>query len=352
MQERTMLEVLKYDPYLQTEQCEKWLREKAAQGYFIRKLNADNIYVQFDKGEPKSVHYSIFYDSSRKFNKSEFIDVLYEQGWELVGESKSFNPIYLFMNESEYPIPLETDFSVIEFKQKKLLKSLIINFAFAIAVISLNIYNLYKGINNYFSILINIYLAYIFFLDLFRFMMIRKSQEIKDKVVNIIRFGRRVVAFFGCIVFVLISLRFMEVNQINVRENYLVDQENESLINETYTKSVFSLNPNYTSFYIIENENGLNQIVYQTKFNMSWLNPTSFKKYISNQTQYLKYGSQQEYDLIESDSSKFDDITMYQSSNKQEFYSFIQLNKSIYTLHTINLNQDEHIKILLELGKK
>lgn len=347
-----MLEVLKYDPYLQTEQCEKWLREKAAQGYFIRKLNSDSIYVQFDKGEPKQVYYSIFYDSSRKFNTSEFIDVLYEQGWELVGKSKSYNPIYLFKNESEHPIPIETDLAVMEFKQKKLLKSLILNFILALIIILLNVYTWYKGIYNYFSILIYIYLSYIYFIDLFRFMMIRKSQETKGKAVKIIRIGRRVAGLVSIIAFILVSFRYMEVKQINTHENNLVDQANKSLINETYTKSIFSLNPNYTSFYIIENDKGLNQVVYQTKLNSSWLNPTNFEKYISNQSPYLKYGNPQEYNLIESNLDQFDDISMYQSTNKQEFYTFIQLNNIIYTLHTINLNQDEHRKILLELGEK
>ena len=347
-----MLEVLKYDPYLQTEQCEKWLREKAAQGYFIRKLNSDSIYVQFDQAEPKQVYYAIFYDSSRKFNTSEFIDVLFEQGWDLVGKSKSYNSIYLFMNESEHPIPIETDLSVMEFKQKKLLKSFVLNFILALIVILMNMYTWYKGIYNYFSILIYVYLSYIYFLDLFRFIMIRKSQEIKDKAVKIIRIGRRVAGFVSIIAFILISLRYMEVKQINVNENNLVHLDNKSLINETYTKSMFSLNPNYTSFYIIENDNSLNQIVYQTKLNVSWLNPTNFEIYVSDQTPYLKYGNPQKYDRIESDLDQFDDIIMYQSENKQEFYTFIQLNKVIYTLHTINLNQDEHQKLLLELGEK
>ena len=55
-----MLEVLKYDPYLQTEQCERWLEEKASQGLFIRELYPNSDYVYFDKAIPKMVHYSIF----------------------------------------------------------------------------------------------------------------------------------------------------------------------------------------------------------------------------------------------------------------------------------------------------
>ena len=122
-----------------------------------------------------------------------------------------------------------------------------------------------------------------------------------------------------------------------------------NVINEVYTKSIFSLNPNYSSIYTVKKDNQYNQTIYQTKVNSTWLNPIQFENYHTEQTDTLKYGYPIKYERIQNDLD-FDYQITYKSENNQELYSFIQVSNSIYTLHTINLTLEEHNDYLTQMG--
>lgn len=345
-----MFEVLKFDPYLQSDQCERWLEEKASQGLFIRELYSENDFVYFDKKEPKKVHYSIFYDQNRKFNTTEFIEILKEQGWKNVGRELKRKDLYLFVNEDENPIPIETDNSVLEYKRKNLLNLFVMNLILSIAVVLVNLYTSAKNPGNWFTIFIYIYLSYSYFINAYRFAYLRNpSQVVKDRTVKVYRFIRKVSCIITILAFTYISFRYVEIKQVSTDENYLVSPTNKQLINEVYTKSIFSLNPNYSSIFTIKKDDQLNQTIYQTKVNMTWLNLINFDDYHTEQTKTLKYGYPVKFNRIENDLFSDKEIT-YSSENNQEYYSFILVDKSIYTLHSINLTLEEHNDYLIQMG--
>ena len=352
MRGKTMLEVLKYDPYLQSDQCEKWLEEKASQGLFIKELYLENDFVYFDKANPKKVHYSIFFDQNKKFNASEFIEILKEQGWNIVGRESKRKELYLFINEQENPIPIETDNSVLEYKRKNLLNLFVLNLVLSVAVVLVNLYTSAKNPGNWFTIFIYIYLSYSYFINAYRFAYLRNpSQVIKDRTVKIYRFIRKIAFIISIIAFTYISFRYVEIKQVSSDVNYLVNPTNTQLINEVYTRSIFSLNPNYSLIFTIENDNQLNQTIYQTKVNMTWLNIINFDDYHTEQTETLKYGYPIQFNQIENNLKADKEIT-YSSENNQEYYSFILVDKSIYTLHSINLTLEEHNDYLNQMGAK
>lgn len=350
MRGKTMLEVLKYDPYLQTDQCERWLEEKASQGLFIKELYLENDFVFFDKANPKKVHYSIFFDQNKKFNASEFIEILKEQGWDMVGRDSKRKELYLFINEQENPIPIETDNSVLEYKRKNLLNLFVLNLVLSIAVVLVNLYTSSRNPANWFTIFIYLYLSYSYFINSYRFAYLRNSsQVIKDRTVKIYRFVRKIALVITLLAFIYISMRYVEIKQVSSDINYLITPTNKQLINEVYTKSIFSFNPNYTSIYTIKTDNQLNQTVYQTKVNMTWLNLINFEDYHFEQTETLKYGYPIKFNQIDNNISAEKEIT-YSSENNQEYYSFIQVDNSIYTLHSINLTLEEHNNYLNQMG--
>lgn len=350
MRGKTMLEVLKYDPYLQTKQCERWLEEKASQGLFIRELYLENDFVFFDKANPKKVHYSIFFDQNKKFNASEFIEILKEQGWKIVGKESSRKELYLFINEQENPIPIETDNSVLEYKCKNLLNLFVLNLVLSIAVVAVNLYTSARNPANWFTIFIYLYLSYSYFINSYRFAYLRNSsQAIKDRTVRIYRFIRKVALVITLLAFTYITFRYVEIKQVSTNINYLVKPKDTHLINEVYTKSIFSFNPNYTSIFTIKKDNQLNQVIYQTKVNITWLNNINFEDYHTEQTKNLKYEYPIKFNLIDNYLNADKDIT-YSAENRQEYYSFILVDKTIYTLHSINLTLNEHNEYLNQMG--
>lgn len=345
-----MLEVLKYDPYLQTDQCEKWLEEKATQGLFIRELYLENDFVFFDKDNPKKVHYSIFFDQNKKFNATEFIEILKEQGWNIVGRESKRKELYLFINEQENPIPIETDNSVLEYKRKNLLNLFVLNLVLSIAVVAVNLYTSAKNPGNWFTIFIYLYLSYSYFINSYRFAYLRNpSQEIKNRTVKIYRSIRKIALVVFVFAFTYISFRYVEIKQTSSNINYLVSPTDESIINEVYTRSIFSFTPNYSSIFTIKKDDQLNQTIYQTKVNMTWLNLINFDDYHKDQTKYLKYSYPFRFNEIVNELD-FDKEITYSSENNQEYYSFILVNQSIYTLHTINLSLVEHNEYLNKMG--
>jgi len=345
-----MLEVLKYDPYLQTDQCERWLEEKAAQGLFIRELYLENDFVFFDKDNPKKVHYSIFFDQNKKFNATEFVEILKEQGWATVGKESKRKDLYLFINEEENPIPIETDNSVLEYKRKNLLNLFVMNLLLSIAVVLVSFYTTKKNSSNWFTIFVYLYLSYSYFINAYRFAYLRNpSQKVKNRTVKIYRLIRKIALVIFVFAFTYISFRYVEIKQTSSNINYLVSPTNVSLINEVYTKSIFSLNPNYSSIFTIKKDDQLNQTIYQTKVNSTWLNFINFDDYHEDQTKYLKYSYPFSFNKIVNNLS-FDKEITYSSENNQEYYSFIQIDDSIYTLHTINLSLEEHNEYLNKMG--
>lgn len=345
-----MLEVLKYDPYLQTEQCERWLEEKASQGLFIRELYPNSDYVYFDKAIPKMVHYSIFFDQNKKFNASEFIEILKEQGWKIVGKESSRKELYLFINEQENPIPIDTDTYTLDYKRKNLFNLFRLNFVSSIIVVIVNLFFLSKHSSNWFTILVYLSLSYVYFINAYRFAYLRNtSQTIKDRTVKIYRLIRKIALVISIIVSIYIVFRYCEIKQTNTGINYLVKSSDNNVINEVYTKSIFSLDPNYSAIYTIKKDDQYNQTIYQTKVNSTWLNPIQFENYHIEQTETLKYGYPIKYERIQNDLD-FDYQITYKSENNQELYSFIQVSNSIYTLHTINLTLEEHNDYLTQMG--
>lgn len=350
MRGKTMLEVLKYDPYLQPEQCERWLEEKASQGLFIRELYPNSDYVFFDNRNPKKVHFSIFFDQNKKFNASEFIEILKEQGWNIVGKESIRKELYLFINEQENPIPIDTDTSTLDYKRKNLFNLFRLNFVSSIIVVIVNLFFLSKHSSNWFTILVYLSLSYVYFINAYRFAYLRNpSQTIKDRTVKIYRLIRKIALVISIIVSIYIVFRYCEIKQTNTEINYLVKSSDNNVINEVYTKSIFSLNPNYSSIYTVKKDNQYNQTIYQTKVNSTWLNPIQFENYHAEQTDTLKYGYPIKYERIQNDLD-FDYQITYKSENNQELYSFIQVSNSIYTLHTINLTLEEHNDYLTQMG--
>lgn len=66
-------------------------------------------------------------------------------------------------------------------------------------------------------------------------------------------------------------------------------------------------------------------------------------------TKNLKYEYPIKFNLIDNYLNADKDIT-YSAENRQEYYSFILVDKTIYTLHSINLTLNEHNEYLNQMG--
>lgn len=346
-----MIKVLKYDPYLQTIDFINWLESMANEGWFISGLNQDSIWVKFCKDEPKKVRYTIYaIENSKLFNKDEFFEIAEDMGWILVGESKYLRELYLFVNELEDPLPLETD-PIEQVNKNQNLKRLAI-WSIGFSVILIIIWCV-QGVNNSSHWIPTIGYAYIALLHVIQALRTAyASHPSRDKRHRVVRLILRLrVAMLSSMVMILIGLglNLAHTSQKTIDSNPLVAWNlptNAKLLNESYTTSILEFMPNYTSFVTVFEEGKLTRSIYQTKQSYLLLSKNEFKRLIDRGIDWFNYDNALKFSTIRSTSNE---RVLLESKNKREFWSFVKKGNTLLTLHTINLTQEEHQALLSEM---
>ena len=346
-----MIKALKYDPYLQSTELIKWLENKAMDGWFIRKLNSDSLYVHFDKGSPKRVHYAIFYERSKHFNVEEFIRTLKEQGWKNIGSDRKNKNIYLFINEDENPIPIETDAIELSHKHERIRKSLTANLLTWLFVIAFNVLmTLGRGASVWDQLFLISMYGYVSFdelINVIRFSFVDHHDSAKrKKLANTARYARNALIMLISIVLLRAGLNYFHMNQRSVSANPILNisdyYSNVEFINERYTQSVFSVSPNATAFTAIVREGEPTQSIYQTKRQYLYLSDKAFNKYKKSVL------SNSNIDGLEYQTIMDTDFELVLSDGVENL-SVIRTGRTVFTLHTIHIALTEHQSMLEDM---
>lgn len=348
-----MIKALKYDPYLQTTEFIQWIESYANDGWFINGLNQDSLWVTFRKSNPQKVKYAIYaIENSKLFNKDEFLDIAKKQGWNMVGYGTYMRELYLFINELENPIPLETD-PLEQVKKNQNLKRLAL-WSFGLSILVAFIYfGMPTSTENRFrwlTVLVYSYVALIHMVQALRTGY--AGDESKEKRNNIAGIVKRLrISLVGSVLILLVSLGLytMHTAQQFIEVNPLVEwnlKDNQSIVNESYSISKFSLMPNSTSLLTIQEDGQLTRIIYQTKQNYLWLTVKDFHEMIKDNIDWFIYDETLRF---ETDQAVTIDRVIFQSNNKMEYWSFVKQGNTLLTLHTINLSKDEHQSLLKKM---
>jgi len=349
-----MIKVLKYDPYLQTTEFIQWIESYANDGWFINGLNQDSLLLSFKKKEPKQVRYTIYaIENTKLFNKEEFLEIARHQGWDLVGNGTYLRELYLFVNMSENPIPIETD-PIEQSKKNENLKRLAL-WSLGLSVLTVAIWGLPTNGNSnsrWLPILAYSYLAILHIIQALRTgYASNESKEKRNHIARSVKLLR--IGFISSIILFLmvLGLRSMHFSQQLIDKNPLVKwnlTENQSIVNESYSTSRFSFIPNSTSLVIILEEGHLTRSIYQTKQNFLWFTVQDFHKLIDENIDWFIYNDALKYETKQVVTS---DRVLFQSINRMEFWSFIRKGNTYLTLHTINLTQEEHQALLEKMER-
>lgn len=348
-----MIKALKYDPYLQTTEFIQWIESYANDGWFINGLNQDSLWVTFRKSNPQKVKYALYaIENSKLFNKDEFLDIAKEQGWNMVGYGTYMRELYLFINELENPIPLETD-PLEQVKKNQNLKRLALwSFGFSILVAFIY-FGMPTKTENSFRWLPVIAYSYIALIHMVQALRTGyagdESKEKRNHIAGIVK--RLRISLVGSVLILLVSLSLytMHTAQQFIEVNPLVEwnlKDNQSIENESYSASRFSLVPNSTSLVTILEEGYLTRSIYQTKQNYLWFTVQDFHKLIKDNIDWFIYDETLRF---ETNQAVTIDRVIFQSNNKMEYWSFVKQGNTLLTLHTINLTKDEHQSILKKM---
>lgn len=352
-----MIKVLKYDPYLQTTKFINWIESMANEGMFITGLNQDSLWVNFRKDEPKRVSYTVYaIENSKLFNKDEFFEIAKEQGWNLVGYGTYMRELFLFINELENPIPLETDpIEQIE-KNQNLNRLSLWSLSLSVLIVfiyygmSINSENNFRWI----PVIAYIYIALIHIIQALRTGYANvESKEKREQIAGIVNRLRISLISSVLILLVYLGFRTLHISQQFIDKNPLVElkiSDNQTIVNESYTTSRFSFMPNSTSLITIFEEGTLTKSIYQTKQNYLWFSSQDFLVIINKNIDVFVFNESIKYEM---EQVVLLDRGMFQSNNKMEYWSFIKQKNTMLTLHTINLTKEEHQSILekLEVSK-
>lgn len=341
-----MIKALKYDPYLQTTEFIQWIESYAKDGWFINGLNQDSLWVTFHKSNPQNVKYAIYaIENSKLFNKDEFFEIAKDQGWNLVGYGTYMRELYLFINELENPIPLETD-PVEQVKKNQNLKRLAL-WSFGLSIIMVLFYYFMNlKTDNRFGwivILTYSYIALIHIIQALRTGFAENESKEKRKYIAKLVNTLRITSISSVIVLlVILGAQSLHQNQVFIDLNPLVEwnlTNNQSIVSKSYSTSSYSFIPNSTSLVTIQEDGHLTRSIYQTKQNFIWFSVQDFHTMIEENIDMFIYDEALHY---ETDQTVMLDRVTFQSSNKMEYWSFVKQGNTLLTLHTINLTKDEH----------
>lgn len=354
-----MIKALKYDPYLQTEDFIAWLEAYALEGWFIKGLNQDNLWVKFKRSESKRVHYSVFaIENSKLFNRTEFLEIAKAQGWDVVGDQTYLRELYLFISHDENPIPLETDPIELEHKNRKLKRYALWSIGLSIVVIMIyliprNVGYGYDQNQRWFTLMPVIAYTYLALLHLVQALRTAYSTNASEKkrfqisrTVKMIRFSM-VTGFL--MVLALVLMGFFHNSQTEIDENLLVEWEmpaQAELVHSSYTQSLFSVIPNETAMMTIVEEGKLTRSIYQSKQNHILLSDIDFRKIVDKELDWFRYDPILKYEVID---GNFLERVQLKSNSGMEYLSYIKRGNTILSLHTINLSLEEHQALLVKM---
>lgn len=344
-----MIKALKYDPYLQTEDFVAWLEGLALEGWFIKGLNQDLLWVNFRKGEAKKVHYAIFTtESSKLFNREEFIEIAKYQGWTLVGNGTHLRELYLFISEEVEPMPLETDPIEIEHKNRKLKRYAL--WSIGLSVFIVLIYMLPRENGNVFQWFGAIAYTYLGLMHVVQAMRtgfaMDASKQKRDRIAKFVKWIRIAMASGLSLLLIDVVLVSLHFSQIKVENNPLVTWERPTqaeIVNESYAKSRLSLLPNETSMVTIVEEGQLTKSIFQSKQNYLWLSDLAFHERVDKELDWFRYDPVLKYETIKEVALE---RVMFVSKSGMEYWSFLKQGSTILSLHTINLSFEEHQALL------
>lgn len=344
-----MIKALKYDPYLQTDEFISWLETKALEGWFITGLNQDNLWVKFRKAEPKKLHYTIFtIESSKLFNRDEFLEIAKAQGWTLVGSGTRLRELYLFKSDEASPVPLETDPIELEHKNRKLKRYALWSIGLSILIVLIYLIPRQNGSYlQWFAVIAYSYLGLIHVVQALRTgYALNASKQKRNRVAGIVKRIRFAMVTGFVLLLMGVVLGSLHLAQIKVDVNPLVDWKlpaQAELVSETYTQSRFSFLPNETAMMTIVEENQLTKSIFQSKQSHLWLSDLDFHEIVDKELDWFRYDRILKYEMIKEVALH---RVMLKSQSGMEYWSFIKCGNTILSLHTINLSLEEHQSLL------
>lgn len=345
-----MIRLLKYDVLLETEQFIEWIELMALQGWFIKYIDEDSFFVHFEKGEPQNLKYCIFVHRYSKFKSDEFIEAANEQGWELV-RKKGYG-LYLFKSKLEDPIPLETDFIEVEKKNKSMFRSYLndlLVYGFLLAFYS------FKQNSNALIIFYGSFVFYILAVFIRRRYINSQDKAKKSQVAKWLRIYKSLLAFGFVLIAAFNAYQYAESRLVDdkVQTSGLIYQQNFQLpktdvVKFEARKSLFSFTPRATSLIQYIDEQGYSRIIYTTQKPKPWLfSENDLDRYFETSQVYFpsSFNGLKEWKNEEG-------VRIYSRENQSNQYLtvFVQ-DQSIYTLHTLNFNYEEHLELLGRMGQ-
>lgn len=348
-----MYKFQKYDVYLQEDLFIQWIEALALEGLFLDDLYENSILLKFKKAQPRKVKYALYFDVTMSVIE-DFVDQAKENGWTLVGSESNKKTVFLFISEDENSIALEMDkeesHQRISYGLKKERFTL---FLWAILVV-MTFRNFEKYTNSMAIIQATVYVFLLISLlvsHLRRSAYLDPSGFFKGLAIHSIK----IYMILWSIVGLLIGFEtymYLNAKQVEkaVHSDFVeaVQMTDQNLSLERSTQSLFSLNPTATYLVQYQNKNELSTMIYQTRhFTFVEVDQAFLLEYLS-QSHPAILQTFQTFELI---ASNEEEILYRNPYSETENLSIKKVGSLIYTLHSINLTLEEHLKILREMGK-
>jgi len=354
-----MYKLQKYDILLQANEFLKWIEDMANEGWFIQDIHEESNILKFKKDTPKKLHYILYHHDYKKSPSEDFLEAAQEQGWELVGEEILSKQIFLFKSELEDPIPLETDPEEIRIKIKQSINRSLLNFLIYLFIISLWVIRIFSpnASQNDAFIFVALYslMAFRLLIALLRRSFVNKPESkwigaASKFFVNV----NHALPFVVVIFMLLIAYRHTHsvmVKTMIVPDSFVTVSELEdygtSVQNELMSASQFSFDPSYTYFFQIPQEDGYTISLYQTRQTVSKNDLLKVFKDASVKAQWAWFSNGPLLTILEETPES---TTYWQAENSLEYLTLFIDGNMIYTLHTINLDLNQHRSVLERMG--
>ena len=348
-----MYKFQKYDVYLQEDLFIRWIETLALEGLFLDDLYENSILLKFKKAQPRKVKYALYFDVMMSVIE-DFVDQAKENGWTLIGSESNKKTVFLFMSEDENSNALEIDkeetHQRIDYGLKKERFTL---FLWVILVVVT-----FRNFENYTNTMAIVQATvYVFLLISLLVSHFRRSAYLdpsgifKWLAIHSIKIYMILWSMVGLMLgfetYMYLSAKQVEkaIHSDFVQAVQITEQD---LSLERSTQSLFSLNPTATYLFQYQNENDLSTMIYQTRhFNLVEVDQAFLLEYLYKSHPAILQ-SFQTFELI---ASSEEEILYQNPHSKTENLSIKKQGNLIYTLHSINLTLEDHMKILSEMGK-
>lgn len=340
-----MILIQKYDVLLEVDSFIQWIESMAAKGWQIKYINEDSFLVHFKKTEPQILKYSLYIQAYAKFSNDEFIDVAKLQGWELVSRKSN---LFLFKSSLEDPTPLETDINELENKQVDMIKNSQSNLLYFVA---LSLFWLFYKSFDFASIT---YLALgLYSIGIYgRRKCVRLTNTVKKvQFSKWIRYYNFTLIIFFSLFIAFNAYRSTDSKLVNyspevIPFNFSILPEIDNTIAFKYEskQSLFSLSPVQTTLIQYTDIHRYNRIIYITQKKIIW-DVKDIDQYLKSTQIFFTTNNN-----VLNEWKNEQDWIIYKNESDSEYLSVFKRINTIYTLHTLNFNVEEHLELMKGLG--